>query len=374
VLLDGYGSAAASLERLDGGRLIEQLERLIPSGPAAGVHFLITADRRAAVPNALTSVITTRLVLRMAERDDYAMLGVDPALARNATMPPGRGFIQGATEVQLGVLSGADVGRELAELAALAARAEARWPTGAVKLGTLPANVELSELPAPPSQWRLPVAIGDAEARPVAVDLSDGHLLVAGPPRSGRSSALATIASAASRHPEPVACAVFVVRRSSLSTHPGPEVGPIDATDPAALAVGIDRVDALLRAGRQVLCVCDDVDELSEAAAQMLESLAQRGRSEAIRFVAGTDNRAALRAYSGLVPEIRKAKQGLLLAPEVELDGDLLGVRLRPALERSGGPGRGFLVCGGVAELVQVARPFADLDSSAPETGNSQPT
>ena len=41
--------------------------------PAVGIHFVITADRRAAVPSALTSVVTTRLVLRMAERDDYAL-------------------------------------------------------------------------------------------------------------------------------------------------------------------------------------------------------------------------------------------------------------------------------------------------------------
>jgi S-DNA-T family DNA segregation ATPase FtsK/SpoIIIE len=374
VLLDGYASAAASLERLDGGRLLEQLERLIPAGPAAGVHFIITADRRAAVPNALTSVITTRLVLRMAEHDDYAMLGVHAALARNATVPPGRGFIQGATEVQLGVLAGAEVNRELDALTALVARAAARWPVGVAPVGVLPTSVELSDMPLPSTPWRLPVAIGDDEARPVPVDLSDGHLLVAGPPRSGRTSTLATIATAASHHPEPVACAVFVARRSPLSTLLAPEVGPVDATDPAALAVGIDRVDALLRRGRKVLCLCDDVDELSETASQLLESLAQRGRDEPVRLVAATDNRTALRAYSGLVPELRKAKQGLLLSPDVELDGDLLGVRLRPPLERPGGPGRGFLVSGGVAELVQVARPLTDLDSSAAEQPDNQPT
>ena len=53
VLLDGYAGATAALERVDGGRLLERLERLIPDGPGVGLHFVVTADRRAAVPSAL---------------------------------------------------------------------------------------------------------------------------------------------------------------------------------------------------------------------------------------------------------------------------------------------------------------------------------
>jgi S-DNA-T family DNA segregation ATPase FtsK/SpoIIIE len=78
------------------------------------------------------------------------------------------------------------------------------------------------------------------------------------------------------------------------------------------------------------------------------------------------DARWALRAYSGLVPEVRKSKQAVLLAPEVELDGDLVGTRLRPPLEPMSVPGRGFLVIGGVAEVVQL--PHVGDDTPRPIT------
>jgi S-DNA-T family DNA segregation ATPase FtsK/SpoIIIE len=71
--------------------------------------------------------------------------------------------------------------------------------------------------------------------------------------------------------------------------------------------------------------------------------------------VAAVDNRWALRAYGGLVPELRRSKRGVLMAPDLELDGDLVGVRLRQPLETMSLPGRGFLAQVGVNELVQVA-------------------
>jgi S-DNA-T family DNA segregation ATPase FtsK/SpoIIIE len=87
--------------------------------------------------------------------------------------------------------------------------------------------------------------------------------------------------------------------------------------------------------------------------------------------VAAVDNRWAARAYSGVVPEVRKSKLGVLLAPEVELDGDLVGVRLRTPLERLGPPGRGYLVQHGVTELVQVAQ--FDDDGANDREGPSAP-
>jgi S-DNA-T family DNA segregation ATPase FtsK/SpoIIIE len=73
-------------------------------------------------------------------------------------------------------------------------------------------------------------------------------------------------------------------------------------------------------------------------------------------MVVAVESRAALRTYSGVIPEIRKAKQGLLLMPDVDIDGELMGVRLRTPLETVHLPGRGFGVRAGVTELVQVAR------------------
>jgi S-DNA-T family DNA segregation ATPase FtsK/SpoIIIE len=357
VLLDGFSGATAALERVDGGRLLERLERLIPDGPGVGVHFVMTADRRAGVPSALTSVITTRLVLRMAEKDDYALAGVRQGLAQHSSMAPGRGYIHGTTEIQVGVLASADAATEADALAQVIARARSRWPRRARPLARMPLQVELGQLPAPPSTFALPFAVGDDEVAPVALDLADGHALVTGPPRSGRTTALATLASAAGRAPAPAARVLVRARPTPLDDAVAWEVGPVDAMDPEAAAEAVRDVEELLRSGRSVLCLVDDVDSLPDSVSSALEELSRRGRDEPLRMIATADNRWAVRAYSGLVPELRRSKRAVLMNPDIELDGDLAGVRLRTPLESASLPGRGFLASAGAFDLVQVALP-----------------
>ncbi|SFC44684.1 DNA segregation ATPase FtsK/SpoIIIE, S-DNA-T family [Nocardioides terrae] len=358
LLLDGYAGAASALERLDGGRVLEQLERLVTDGPGVGIHVLLTADRRAAIPQALSSVVTTRLVLRMAEKDDYALLGVEPALVRSATLPPGRGFIGGTTEVQVAVLAGAEPAAEQAALAAVVARARSRWSRTEPPVDRMPDEVGLSDLPPAVQPLVLPVAVGDTDVAPVAVDLRDGHLLVAGPPHSGRTTALAALAAAARRQAAPPALVLVHRRANVLEKGVAWDLGPLDADDVDAVEGLGGAVSALLADGHSsVLVLCDDADTYGERASSALEELARTGRDAPVRVVATSDNRWAQRAYTGLVPEVRRSKQALLLAPEVELDGDLVGVRLRAPLEPIGMPGRGFLVTGGRAELIQLAQP-----------------
>jgi S-DNA-T family DNA segregation ATPase FtsK/SpoIIIE len=62
--------------------------------------------------------------------------------------------------------------------------------------------------------------------------------------------------------------------------------------------------------------------------------------------------------YGTWLRRIRASRAGLLLQPDADADGDLLGVRLprRPLVAL--GPGRGYLVEGGATEIVQVAGAF----------------
>src|SRR4051794_14126305 len=66
VMLDNYGGFAAAHERVQFGELVQAVGRLAGEGRPLGIHFVITADRRASVPGALAGVISERLVLRMA--------------------------------------------------------------------------------------------------------------------------------------------------------------------------------------------------------------------------------------------------------------------------------------------------------------------
>ena len=336
--------------------MLERLERLVVDGPSVGIHFVITADRRAAVPTALTSVVTTRLVLRMAERDDYSLLGVDNAVSRDARMDPGRGFIHGDTEVQVAVRASSDPGEEQHAFLALVAESKQRWPEPVRPVLPMPGQVRVVDLPASPSTLVVPVGIGEAEVAPVALDLTDAHALVAGPPRSGRSTTLATIAAGLAAADPDIMLVLVAGRRSSALTTVTWSSGPVDPARAPELAAALREVDRILHEGRTVVVLVDDADSLPEMASAALDELARRSRDEPVRVVAATDTRWALRAYGGLVPELRKAKQGVLLSPEIEMDGDLLGVRLRPSVEAMSGAGRGYLVRHGTSELVQVAQ------------------
>jgi S-DNA-T family DNA segregation ATPase FtsK/SpoIIIE len=81
----------------------------------------------------------------------------------------------------------------------------------------------------------------------------------------------------------------------------------------------------------------------------------RRGRDGSLRVVAAAERQAAQRAFSGWLRELRKDEHGLLLDPDIDVDGDILGTRLPRRSNPVFPPGRGYLVERGVVELVQVA-------------------
>ena len=214
VLLDSYAGMLAVIERLDAGRLVEEVGRLIRAGSKVGVHFVITADRRGAVPESLTTNITTRVVLRMASAEDYALLGVDNTVVKGARLTPGRGFVQGTIETQLAVTSPDHSGQgQLERFAQLAAAAARRWPhERAEGLGVMPVTVERDRIPVTGDDALVALGIGDGDLQPWPFDLGHNHFLVTGPSRSGRSTALSTIASGLREMPD---------RLGSTSSGPG---------------------------------------------------------------------------------------------------------------------------------------------------------
>ena len=101
VLLDGYAAFASTFERVNLGALVDALPRLVGDGRPLGLHFAITADRRGAVPNALAGIVPAKLVLRMADEDEFAALGVPLKSVRGVHLPPGRGFLPNGVEFQI---------------------------------------------------------------------------------------------------------------------------------------------------------------------------------------------------------------------------------------------------------------------------------
>ncbi|HLM29494.1 MAG TPA: FtsK/SpoIIIE domain-containing protein, partial [Acidimicrobiales bacterium] len=355
VLLDSYPGFQAVHEKIEAGRWLEVFSRIVADGRQVGIHVVLTADRRSSVPMSIGSAIPRRVVLRLANDDEYLNAG-EPVGILSPQSPPGRGLIDG-TEVQIAVLGGTVNGQHQAdEIARLARRLRANGVAEVRPIGKLPVELRRSTLPMASTAQRLVFAIGDDDLTPRALPLAAGHVIVAGPPRSGRTSALATLAQAGAA----AGLALFHVhaRATPLSHAPlwakvgrGPEGAAHLLRTLAAVAP---------RIGRDVLVVGDDFHELCDTEADdALSELLVVARDHPISIVLGVDNQAGRRQYSGVVPQLRKDGVGLLLQPDIDNDGDLLGVALPRSMKGPWPEGRGYFVVRGRTELVQVALPDA---------------
>ena len=355
VLLDSYPGFNAAYERIDGGRWLDLFARLMVDGRQVGVHFVVTADRRSAVPMALSSAFQRRVVLRMGSDDEYSNAG-EPAGILNTNSPPGRGIVEGA-ELQIAVLSGSANGERQADaLAELADRLRSKGVVAAAPVGVLPTEIRRSALTnvTGVSPSRLWVAVGDSDLRPRSMPIELGGILVSGPPRSGRTTALASIAQAAAG--AGIALAHVHIRPTPLAHAP---FWTHCAHGPNA---GAEYVRSLLddqsRLQSRLIVVVDDLTEMCDTDFDMaLSDLARLGRERPVTIVAAVDNQVARRQYSGVVPDLRKDQIGLLLQPDTDSDGDLLGVTLPRQASRVWPEGRGYFAERGAVELWHMALP-----------------
>jgi S-DNA-T family DNA segregation ATPase FtsK/SpoIIIE len=362
LLLDSYAGFVETYDRVDVGALVDALPRLVADGRTAGVHFVITADRRSAVPATVASLIAERVILRMASEDDYLMLGLDSKTVKGAVLPPGRGFLDDGREVQVATVAGStDAAAEATALAALAARLAGATTERAAPIQVLPRDTPATGLPVPTQPWMATFAVDDLDLAPVSASLADSHFVVIGPYRSGRSTALDTIAASLRASTPGLQAHLLTPRRSWL----------VDSSGWDSVARGLDECEARigelldeLRSGTgaaagpaaPVLVVVDDAGELAEShVASSIEMLLKRGRDGHLRFLMSLETGQA-RHYAAWIREVRKDGRGMLLDPNLDLDGDLLGARLPRRTNAVFPPGRGYVVIDARVALAQVAR------------------
>ncbi len=106
------------------------------------------------------------------------------------------------------------------------------------------------------------------------------------------------------------------------------------------------------------LVVVDDGEELADTpGGNALATLLRRARDVDLTVLAAVQTHTAHRAFGGWITGLRKARQGIILNPNVDTDGDLYGVRLPKKASRRFPPGRGYLVSRGPVDYVQVVWP-----------------
>lgn len=395
LLIDDYGALTQTFEGAGvptgHHQWLERLNRLIVDGRQVGLATVVAADRRATVRAALWSALGARLVLRCVDESAYRDLGVDPHLL-GAQPPPGRGILDGCI-VQLAMPSTTGPGHPPAppaptrlvvralpgDLTPAVIAAAAPASTGPVTGGTTAAmagdltatcpatgtaaaaRAEGADGPAAgraslvAGSRSLSVRVGlvDLTREPLDLDLALDDVAVLGPPRSGRSTALAAIAhqvAAAGRgvlacgpRRSALAASVAVDRWFSLDGASSGLAGLADLaadTDP-------DRPPVLLIDGVELLD-----DPSFDAASSRL-------------VAAGLPLAAAatsLRGYgtNPLWQRARRARSLILLGPPAPVEmQELAGVAfaVRPGVARS--PGRAVALVDGHPRLVQITNALA---------------
>jgi S-DNA-T family DNA segregation ATPase FtsK/SpoIIIE len=357
VLLDGYPGLVSALEGIDIGVHVDALRELVAEGRPLGITFVIATDRQAGYLSALSASVVRRLVLRMASDDEYAMCGLARSVYAGARLPPGRGFTEGGFEVQCPIV-GTDPGggAQAAAIAAIGASLRRLHGDGdAAPVRLLPARVPRGSLPPPGRPLEAVVGIEDRGLEATRIDLDEGHFLVAGPRRSGRTTALATFAVSLRGSPEPPELHLLAPRRHSRL--PELDVWSTVAVGLDDCVAGIERLAAAAREGDRPcrVLVIDDGEELADSTIPDLDWIAQRGQDHGLRILVGAETQAAQRAFGGWLTQVLRERQGLLLDADPAVDGTILGAMQLPRRRGAWPAGRAYLVRRGAVELVQVA-------------------
>lgn len=347
VLIDGFAALREEYDDLDGLKLLEGLYRVYADGPELGIWTAVATSRSKAIPSAVDEVTTQRWLFRLADRYDYAAAGLS---AKEIPPPvPGRCVVAGL-KLQAHVATPSVPVRDA--VAAVASRWAGASRKAAV-VGSLPTSVTASTLGAVASltgePWRIPVGIGEADLGPAHLEVYEGeHILVAGTARSGKSSLLVGLAELLKAGPDPVQVWGLCGRRSPLAS-----CSSLDR-----VGVGEDQVAAIVAAarvatGRLVLLVDDALDfaDDSEAISDLID-----GRTQDLLIVAAGRSDDLRSAYSHWTKKIRKSRCGVLLVPDVDYDGDLLGTMIPRKAPVAMGIGRGYAVGGGEVGFVQALR------------------
>jgi S-DNA-T family DNA segregation ATPase FtsK/SpoIIIE len=372
VLVDGWESLLSTFEEVDSGAVVDASMRLLREGASVGIHIVVTADR-AGLVGRLASTVENRLVLRLADRSDFSLIGL-PARAVPADVPAGRGFFTDTlTEAQVCTISRDPAGpAQLAALAAIGATAWLRnedvppqlWPRRVDPLPSVITTAEISTAVGATSPRAgsalVTLGLGGDELAAVTIDLLEfgPGFLIAGPPRSGRSTALATVAAGLRAAGWRL---VAVTPRDSVVRDYAHEI--FDATQfgvDAAFDRGLGRLAVLV----------DDAEIVAESpVAGVLDRLMRTARDSGhLVVIAGTTEELSI-GFRGFVVDVRRARTGLLLAPRGPLDGEVLGVRLPRVTGEAVPVGRGQLIVRGVATQLQVALPTPiDRPDRQPQT------
>ncbi len=352
VLIDGFGPFWDTLEAFDFGRQADRFARLLGQAPSAGLHVIMTADQRSAIPFNCLGSIGVRLLQRLASDDEYRALGMT-APPGPESMVPGRTLVVDGPEVQVALADDRDVARLVEDLPAGGKTAHGR------PVRALPDVVGIGGIARPASPSSVPIGLDPAHDE-VTIDLVDQPtFLIVGAAGSGRSTTLLTLgaqlgAVVADRR------AVVPKRTSPLAAGGSPfGTAAIGDRVGAALATVAAEIDERARVGYEgpMVVAVDDADVLfdDKGASVALDTIVLKGRDAgAVVLLAASSFRTST-AYETWIRALRRNGHGLVLQPDGDREEDLFDVRFPRGSALRFPVGRGYLIDRSTVRAVQVA-------------------
>lgn len=367
LLVDGFPAFRNAFEGVPGrAGTYRTLQQVLTDGRGLGIHVALTADRGQSVPTSLQAMIQRRIVLRMADEDGYALLGM-PRDILGADAAPGRAIIDDH-EAQIAVIGGTPSTKE--QSTAVLRMAEAmlrRGTTPAPGIRSLPTEYTVEALPATTSAG-VAIGLSDLDLGPYGIE-PVGTFIVAGTPGAGRSNAAAAIAQQTLRA-RPDTPAFYLGDRRSPLMDAVAWAGTAEAGSAAmaVLSAADEAADRVAEGGAVPIVVLEGIGEFATSIVEMnLSALVKRaGRGEVFFIVLGE-----LSEWStnfGLLGEIKAARRGVVMQPET-LDGEVVLKTPFPRLVRGELPvGRGILAHRG--KTVRIQFPLV----GAPATVSAAPS
>jgi len=352
LLLDGMGAFREAFESSVTSPWFSVFSQIATDGRAVGVHVVVSGDRSGSIPMSLNSSIQRRLVLRLANADDYAMLGVDSDVL-SAVSPPGRGILDGG-EVQIAVLGGdGNVAIQAREMEALAEAMTKAGVPAAPSIEKLSDWIPASSLPGS-TGGKVMIGVADDNLKAVAIEPS-GSFVISGPPGSGRTTALETIARAvAAAHPS-TKLFLLSTRRSALArigiwTHAADSSATITQVV-AELAKVVESGDLV---PGTVALFFENLSDFSGTPEEYdLEALMKTLLKQDQFVVAEAETSSWSQSYT-LGSPLKAGRKGIVLQPD-DGDGELLNTSIGRIRRGSFPAGRGFLIGQGRSRRLQVA-------------------
>ena len=367
VLIDRWEGFTTSLGELYNWELQDKILEMLAEGASGGVHLIITGDHKL-LGGRISAVTENKVGFRLPDKAEFTSIGINTRKVPD-DMPPGRALRnETGIETQVALLAPDASGQgQAAALAAIGEQAAARDAGLApqrrpFRVDVVPGRITFHKAwqIRDPAMAGRPlfglVGVGGDELTGLGPDLATGAaaFTIAGPMRSGRSTALVSMARSFLAAGSQVA---LVTPRPSplrdLAGQPG-VVATFEsaAISPADLSAAVDSFT-----GPGVVLI-DDAEMTKDCeAGEQLSQIVTFGADQQRAVVCAGSPDALFVGFGTWLLAAKKARRGLLLSPRDFTEGDLVGVLLPRHL--TGGPvqpGRGLLHLGG-GKLITVEVP-----------------